>query len=152
MLLNVKVAKTKPWAKLPERMTPESAGADLYACIDSLKNPIIEIAPGETKMISAGIKTVFDSGHVALIYARSGLSIKHGLAPANKVGVIDSDYRGEWYICLYNHSNQTQCIQNGDRIAQVVFQEVDLPSFDETDESEHTSALRGEGGIGSSGK
>lgn len=133
-------------AKLPEIKTTGAAGADLYACIDS--NIIIQ--PGETKFIPLGFKTEFEPGYVGLIYARSGLACKHGLAPANKVGVIDSDYRGEWMVALHNHSDRTEQVAPGDRIAQVIFQKVELPNFVVVDDLSDTE--RGEGGFNSTGK
>ena len=121
MLLTVKMIKAKPNAKLPTWESVNSAGADLYACLSDEQMPVVQINPGETVMISVGIKTEFAPGHVALIHARSGLAAKKGLAPANKVGVIDADYRGEWFVALHNHSNNVQIIEDGDRIAQVLF-------------------------------
>lgn len=147
MLLQVKVTKTKPNSLLPTWGSIHAAGADLYACLDDLTP--VEIKPGETKMISVGIKTEFAPGYVALIYARSGLATKHGIAPANKVGVIDADYRGEWFVALHNHSNTSYMLQDGERIAQVLFQEVEHPEFIESDELSETE--RGEGGFGSTG-
>ena len=149
MLTNVKVTRIKPNAKLPYRATPDSAGADLCACIDDLNGIVIN--PHETKLIGFGIKTEFDKGHVAYLFARSGLANKKHLAPANKVGVIDADYRGEWMIALHNHSNEPQMIEDGERIAQVVFQEVETPLFEEVTEEELTSTERGTGGFGSTG-
>lgn len=102
-------------------------------------------------LVGLGIKTEFAKGHVALLYARSGLANKKHLAPANKVGVVDADYRGEWMIALHNHSNEPQVIEDGERIAQVVFQEVDTPQFVEVSEEELTATERGEGGFGSTG-
>lgn len=147
MLLQVKTTKTSPCAKLPTWGSINAAGADLYACIEDLTP--IEIKPGETKMISVGIKTEFTPGYVALIHARSGLATKHGIAPANKVGVIDADYRGEWFVALHNHSNTSYFVDNNERIAQVLFQEVEHPEFIETEELSETE--RGEGGFGSTG-
>lgn len=147
MLLTVKVSKVKPNAKVPTWGSVNAAGADLYACIDS---PIpLEIKPQETVMIPLGIKTEFTPGYAAMLYARSGLASKKGLAPANKVGVVDADYRGEWMIALHNHSHSSQFIEDGERIAQVVFHEVEHPEFIESDELSETD--RGEGGFGSTG-
>jgi dUTP pyrophosphatase len=147
MLLTVKVSKTKPNSKLPTWGSVNAAGADLYACLDEL-TPLV-IHPGETKMVSVGIKTEFTPGYVALIHARSGLATKYGIAPANKVGVIDADYRGEWFVALHNHSNSSYSLEDGERIAQVLFQEIEHPEFVETDELSETE--RGEGGFGSTG-
>ena len=149
MLLQVKTTKTKPNAQLPTWGSVNAAGADLYACLSDGQMPMIQIHPGETVMISVGIKTEFTPGYVALIHARSGLATKKGLAPANKVGVIDADYRGEWFVALHNHSNHIQVIEDGERIAQVLFQEIEHPEFIETDELSETD--RGEGGFGSTG-
>ena len=149
MLLTVKMTKAKPNAKLPTWESVNSAGADLYACLSDEQMPVVQINPGETVMISVGIKTEFAPGHVALIHARSGLAAKKGLAPANKVGVIDADYRGEWFVALHNHSNDIQIVEDGDRIAQVLFQEIEHPTFEEVEELSETE--RGEGGFGSTG-
>lgn len=150
MLTTVKMFRTKPDAKLPVRKTPQSAGADVFACIEDLGGVVIE--PGETKLIPLGIKTEFAPGHVALLFARSGLANEKGLAPANKVGVIDADYRGEWMIALHNHSKKTQIIEDGERIGQVLFQEVEIPLFEEVETEEELSKTeRGEGGFGSTG-
>ena len=146
MLSEVKVMKIRPDAKLPTYGSNDAAGADLYACLDSDK---IDITPNETVMIPLGIKTEFDNGYAALLYARSGLASKKGLAPANKVGVVDSDYRGEWMVALHNHSNITQSIENGERVAQVVFHKVERPMFDLCYSLEDTD--RSEGGFGSTG-
>ena len=146
MLLEVKIQKAKPNAKLPTWGSVNAAGADLYACTDDL---VIEIPPHETVMIPLGIKSEFTPGYAAMLYARSGLASKKHLAPANKVGVIDADYRGEWMVALHNHSNQTQIIENGERIAQVVFHEVERPEFIEVESLSETD--RGEGGFGSTG-
>lgn len=149
MLLNVKMTKTKPNSQLPTWGSTHAAGADLYACLSDEQMPMVQINPGETVMISVGIKTEFTPGYGAFILARSGLASKKGLAPANKVGLIDSDYRGEWFVALHNHSNQTQIIEDGERIAQVVFKEVQHPEFIETEDLSETE--RGENGFGSTG-
>lgn len=149
MLLTVKTTKTKPNAQLPTWGSFNAAGADLYACLSDEQMPAVVINPHETVMISVGIKTEFPAGYVALIHARSGLASKKGLAPANKVGVIDADYRGEWFVPLHNHSNVPQVIEDGERIAQVLFQEVEQPRFVETEGLSETE--RGEGGFGSTG-
>ena len=149
MLLTVKMTKAKPNAKLPTWESVNSAGADLYACLSDEQMPVVQINPGETVMISVGIKTEFAPGHVALIHARSGLAAKKGLAPANKVGVIDADYRGEWFVALHNHSNNIQIVEDGDRIAQVLFQEIEHPTFEEVEDLSETE--RGENGFGSTG-
>lgn len=152
MLLNLKLAFTRPNAKVPEFKTMSAAGADLFAVFIDEQMPCVEIKPGETVNFSLGFKTEFDPGYAAFIYPRSGLSIKQGCAPANKVGVIDADFRGEWCVALYNHGNDTQIIEEGDRIAQVIFQEVEHPEFIVVDESELSQTKRGEGKFGSTGK
>lgn len=149
MLLQVKATKTRPNAQLPTWGSLNAAGADLYACLSDEQMPAVLIQPGETVLISVGIKTEFTPGYAALIHARSGLSTKKGLAPANKVGVIDADYRGEWFVALHNHSNLPQVVEDGERIAQVLFQEVEHPEFIESDELSETE--RGTGGFGSTG-
>ena len=126
--------------------TEFSAGADLYAC---LEEPVT-IAPGETKKIPTGLSMEIPIGCAGLIYARSSLGTKKGLAPANKVGVVDSDYRGEFMIFLHNHGSQTQTVSHGDRVAQLLVTPVFTPGFEEADEL--TDTARGAGGFGSTGK
>lgn len=142
----VRVKKLDPAAKLPHYGTECAAGADLYACTFS----DVTIAPGECKVIHTGIAVELPEGCVGLIYARSGLATKKGLAPANKVGVIDSDYRGEVCVALYNHSSETQTVQAYDRVAQLVIAPYYLGVFEETGELSDT--IRGQGGFGSTGK
>ena len=101
-------------------------------------------------LVPLGFATEFETGFVGLIYARSGLATKKGLAPANKVGVIDADYRGEWMVALHNHSQNPQVVNANERVAQVVFQKVELVKFIEVDELEDTQ--RGDGGFGSTGQ
>ena len=124
----------------------EAAGADLYAC---LSEPIT-IQPGESAFIPTGLAMELPRGYAGLIYARSGLACKRGLAPANKVGVVDSDYRGEFMIVLYNHGTNPQTIQHGERIAQLVITPVFTPGFIEV--AELTDTQRSGGGFGSTGK
>ena len=143
---NIQIELLHEDTKVPEIKTIGSAGADLYAYLKK-EEEIVIIQPGETKLIPLGFKTSFSSDFVGLIYARSGLATKHGLAPANKVGVIDSDYRGEWMVALHNHSNEPQVINHNDRIAQVVFQPVADPIFHIISKVDETA--RGEGGFGS---
>jgi dUTP pyrophosphatase len=148
MLFQVKIKKLSPTATIPTWGSTHAAGADLYA--DNQGSPFhIKIEPQETKLIPLGISSEFDPGHAAFIFARSGLATKKGLAPANKVGVIDADYRGEWMVPLHNHSHQTQYIEHGERIAQVVFKEIERPQFVDTEEL--TDTERGDGGFGSTG-
>ena len=133
-------------AKLPAYGSEEAAGADLYACLDAE----VAIAPGETKAIPTGIALEVPRGTAGLVYARSGLACKQGLAPANKVGVIDSDYRGEVLVMLHNHGSEVRTVSCGDRIAQLVITPVYTPGFMLADELSDTS--RGCGGFGSTGK
>ena len=142
----IKVKKLRPGAHLPTYGTAFSAGADLYAC---LEEPVT-IAPGETKKIPTGLAMEIPIGCAGLIYARSSLGTKQGLAPANKVGVVDSDYRGEFMVFLHNHGSQTQTVSHGDRVAQLLVTPVFTPGFEEADEL--TDTVRGAGGFGSTGK
>ncbi len=142
----VRVKKLHSMAKLPEYGSVEAAGADLYACLDA---PIV-VQPGETAWIPTGIALEVPKGCAGLVYARSGMAAKRGLAPANKVGVIDSDYRGEIKVVLLNHSNQPQTIEPGERVAQFVITPVLTPQYIQVDELSDTE--RGIGGFGSTGK
>lgn len=142
----VKVKKLRAGAVLPTYGTEFSAGADLYAC---LEEPVT-IEPAQTKKITTGIAMELPVGTAGLIYARSSLGTKKGLAPANKVGVVDSDYRGEFLVFLHNHGSEPQTICHGDRIAQLVITPVFTPGFVEADELTDTG--RGAGGFGSTGK
>ena len=142
----IKVKKLRDGAILPTYGTPFSAGADLYAC---LEEPVT-ILPGETQKIPTGIAMELPVGTAGLIYARSSLGTKKGLAPANKVGVVDSDYRGEFLIFLHNHSAEPQIIAHGDRVAQLVVTPVFTPGFVESETLSDT--LRGDGGFGSTGR
>lgn len=143
----LKIKKLKKDARVPFRATPGSAGMDLYACIDEA----ITIAPHEIKLIPTGIAIALESAeYVAYLYARSGLAIKHGIAPANCVGVIDSDYRGEVCVGLVNQTNEPFTIEPEERIAQMVISPVVLPEIEVVDELDDTE--RGEGGFGSTGR
>ena len=142
----VRVKKLHSMAKLPEYGSVEAAGADLHACLDA---PIV-VQPGETAWIPTGIALEVPKGCAGLVYARSGMAAKRGLAPANKVGVIDSDYRGEIKVVLLNHSNQPQTIEPGERVAQFVITPVLTPQYIQVDELSDTE--RGIGGFGSTGK
>ena len=146
MKQTVRLKKLREDAIIPAYGTEFAAGADLYACMDK----DITINPGCTELIHTGIALEIPTGLVGLIYARSGMACKHGLAPANKVGVIDSDYRGEIMVALYNQSNETKVITSGDRVAQIIIQPVTQFEFNEVDELSDTT--RGEGGFGSTGK
>ena len=133
-------------AILPTYGTAYSAGADLYACLEGE----MTIAPGETVLIRTGLALEIPQGYVGLIYARSGLATKRGLAPANKVGVIDADYRGEVMVALYNQSGSVQTVAHGERIAQLVIAPFLSAEFEEVDDLSDT--VRGAGGFGSTGK
>ena len=145
-MMEIQVKKLREGAVLPTRATELSAGADLYACPAG----DTRILPGETVLIPTGIAVAIPAGYAGFIYARSGLSTKQGLAPANKVGVIDADYRGEVCVSLYNQSGQVRIVSPGDRIAQLVIQKVETPAFCEVETLPETK--RGAGGFGSTGK
>ena len=145
--MNVKYIKLNKNAKTPTYGTACAAGADLYACTDGES---LTFAPNETKMVKTGISIEIPDGYVGLIYARSGIATKRGLAPANKVGVIDSDYRGEIMVSLHNHSNEEQSVSDFERIAQLVIAPYLAVEFVETDSLSDTD--RGAGGFGSTGK
>lgn len=142
----IRVKKLRPNAVLPTYGSSEAAGADLYACLEE----DIMIAPGQSVFIPTGLAMEIPKGCAGLIYARSGLACKRGLAPANKVGVVDSDYRGEFMIVLHNHGTASQTVSNGERIAQLVITPVLTPAYEEADELLDTD--RGCGGFGSTGK
>lgn len=144
----VKIKKLKPNAAIPTYGSINAAGADLYACIDSA----LVVRPGETVLVPTGLSMELPEGYAGLIYARSGLASKKGLAPANKVGVIDSDYRGEVLVALHNHSPEgsgAAVVEPGERIAQLVIAPYVMGIFEETDALSDTK--RGEGGFGSTG-
>ena len=142
----VRVKILKKGAKLPAYGSAEAAGADLFAC---LEGPVT-IGPGQTAFIPTGIALEVPKGCAGLIYARSGMACKRGLAPANKVGVVDSDYRGEITVVLYNHGQTGQTVENGERIAQFVITPVLQPSYEVAEEL--TDTVRSGGGFGSTGK
>jgi len=141
----VRVKKLHPHAILPTYGSVEAAGADLYACLEES----VTIEPGQTAWIPTGIALEVPKGCAGLIYARSGMACKKGLAPANKVGVIDSDYRGEIIVVLHNHGLISQTLSTGERIAQMVITPVLTPAYVETDELSDTG--RGQRGFGSTG-
>ena len=142
--INIKLLRDG--AKLPTYGSAEAAGADLHAC---LPEPVT-VLPGETVFVPTGFAMEVPKGCAGLIYARSGLACKRGLAPANKVGVIDSDYRGEVIVALHNHSANPQTVAQGERIAQLVITPVFTPGFRQVETLDDT--LRGDGGFGSTGK
>lgn len=133
-------------ALLPRRATEESAGLDLCACLSEE----IVIPAGETRVIPTGLAVALPKGSVGLVFGRSGLGVKHGVVPANAVGVIDADYRGEIMVGLYNHSDTAYSLVPGERIAQLVIVPVLFPDVAETDTLSLTG--RGEGGFGSTGR
>lgn len=145
MKTKVEIKKLNENAVIPKYGTDFAAGADLYALIDG----VVTIAPGESKLIHTGVAMAIPEGIVGLIFGRSGMACKRGLAPANKVGVIDSDYRGEIMVCLHNHSNVEQTVENGERIAQIAFVPYYAAEFELVDELDET--MRGAGGFGSTG-
>lgn len=138
--------KLRPGAVIPTRGSKEAAGYDLYAC---LGEPVT-IMPGETKAVGTGIAAAIPDGWFGAVFARSGLATREGLRPANCVGVVDSDYRGEYLIMLHNDSKEPRTVENGERIAQMVVMPYLAVSFTETDELPETG--RGAGGFGSTGK
>ncbi len=142
----IRVKCLKPNAILPTYGSAEAAGADLYACIDE----DVQIMPNESVFVPTGLAMELPQGYAGLVYARSGLACKRGLAPANKVGVIDSDYRGELIVVLHNHGTTPQVISTGERIAQLVITPVITPGFCQVEDL--TDTERAEGGFGSTGK
>ena len=146
--MNVKVSikKLNGKAIIPSYGSEYAAGADLYACIDGE----VQIKPHATVVVPTGIAIELPLGYAGLIYARSGLATKKGLAPANKVGVVDCDYRGEVKVALHNHSEIVQTVEAGERIAQLVITPYLTAQFIECDTLSET--VRGEGGFGSTGR
>ena len=142
----IRIKKLHPNAVIPTYGSPEAAGADLYACLDEN----VLIPTGETVFIPTGLALEVPVGCAGLIYARSSMGTKRGLAPANKVGVIDSDYRGQVMVALHNHGKENQIVQPGERIAQLLITPVFTPGFQEVDDLSDTE--RGVGGFGSTGR
>ena len=145
MKFEMNIKKLNEKATVPTYGSAFAAGADLYACEENA----VTVEAGETKLIHPGIAMAIPEGYVGLVYARSGLASKRGLAPANKVGVIDSDYRGEVMVALHNHGNVPQTVESGERIAQIVFTPYVAAEFNVADELDDT--VRGAGGFGSTG-
>lgn len=143
---SIRVKRLHPNAKLPTYGSSEAAGADLYACLDEP----VTIQPGEVFWVPTGIALEVPKGCAGLVYARSSMGAKRGLAPANKVGVVDSDYRGEIKVVLLNHSQQPQTLEPGERVAQFVITPVLTPAYEEV--TDLTDTDRGAGGFGSTGK
>ena len=144
--MKVSIKKLNDRAVVPTYGSPFSAGGDLYSAEESE----VVIGPGKTAMIGTGLAMEIPEGYVGLIYARSGLATKRGLAPANKVGVIDSDYRGEIKVALYNQSDAPQAVAAGERIAQIVIAPFLHAEYEVKDTLSDTE--RGEGGFGSTGR
>ncbi len=142
----LKVKKLDERAIIPTYATSFSAGADLY----NMQGCPVTVRPHETVLIKTGLAVEIPEGYVGLVFARSGIASKRGLAPANKVGVIDSDYRGEWMVALHNHSDVEATVDGGERIAQVVVVPYVQGTFEEVSSLSETE--RGEGGFGSTGK
>lgn len=143
---DINIKKLDEKAVIPTYGSEYAAGADLYACLDEA----ITIEPGQTVMVHTGIAMEIPEGFAGLVYARSGLASKKGLAPANKVGVVDADYRGEIMVALHNHGTQSQTVEPEERIAQLVIAPHIVGAFHQVDELSDT--VRGAGGFGSTGK
>lgn len=144
--MNIKVKKVHNMAIMPTRGSKSAAGYDLYYC----DNNTMLIRPGETKKLGTGVAYEIPEGYAGFLYARSGLSTKQGLRPANCVGVIDSDYRGEIIVALHNDSDETRVVEYGQRIAQIVIKE--YLNYDIVEESVLSDTERGSGGFGSTGE
>ena len=142
--MKVRIKKLTDTAKLPAYGSAYAAGADLYS-----DEGAFTVAPGETHLTHTGLSIEIPEGYGGFIYARSGLATKRGLAPANKVGVIDAGYRGEIMVSLHNHSDKPQTVEAGERVAQLVIAPFLKAEFEEADELSDT--VRGEGGFGSTG-
>lgn len=143
---SIRVKKVSPHAVIPTYGSAEAAGADIYACLEEA----VTIGPGESVFIPTGIALEVPKGYAGLVFARSSMGAKRDLAPANKVGVIDSDYRGEIKVVLHNHGKLLRQVEPGERIAQFVIVPVLAPAFEEV--AELTDTDRGTGGFGSTGK
>ncbi len=146
MKFDINIKKINDKAIIPTYGSEYAAGADMYACLDAA----VQIEPGQTVLIHTGIAMEIPAGYAGLVYARSGLASKKGLAPANKVGVIDADYRGEIMVALHNHGTQTQSVEPGERVAQLVIAPYITGVFHQVDELSDT--VRGDGGFGSTGR
>ena len=145
-MMTVSFKKLDARAVLPRRGSALAAGADLCALLDSP----VTVSPGETEKIPTGLSLELPIGYAAFVYARSGSATKRGLAPANKVGVIDCDYRGEIMVAIHNHSAESKTVSDGERIAQLVITPYYTAEYEETDQLSDT--VRGEGGFGSTGR
>ena len=146
MKFDLRIKKLRDNAQMPTYGSEFAAGADMYAAIDEA----VTVEPGETKLIPTGLAFEIPEGYAGFVYARSGLASKRGLAPANKVGVIDADYRGEVMVALHNHSKDPQTVEAGERIAQMIIAPFVAVNYVFSDELDDT--VRGEGGFGSTGR
>lgn len=146
MKCDVRIKKLKENAKVPTYGSEFAAGADIYAALEES----VTIASGETKLIPTGLAFEIPKDYAGFVYARSGLASKKALAPANKVGVIDADYRGEVMVALHNHGSVTQKVEPGERIAQMIIAPFITANYVFADELDET--VRGEGGFGSTGE
>lgn len=145
--MQIKIKKVNPNAKIPTRGSDQAAGYDLYACLDA---EIVTIPAHQTLKVPTGLSMAIPEGYFGAIFARSGLAAKQGLRPANCVGVIDSDYRGEFMVMLHNDTDEPKTVENHDRVAQLVVMPFMSVEFQETDSLDETQ--RGSGGFGSTGK
>ena len=145
-MTSIKIKKLNENAINPTYGPEFSAGADLYA----LQGEAVTVEPHQTVMIHTGLAMEIPEGYAGLIFARSGLASKRGLAPANKVGVVDPDYRGEFMVALHNHTDEPRTVEGGERVAQLVIVPFIQGSFEVANELSET--VRGEGGFGSTGK
>jgi dUTP pyrophosphatase len=146
MKFDLRIKKLRDNAQMPTYGSEWAAGADMYAAIDEA----VTIQPNETKFIPTGLAFEIPEGYAGFIYARSGLACKKGLAPANKVGVVDADYRGEVMVALHNHGTEAQTVEAGERIAQMIIAPFITANFIFSDELDDT--VRGAGGFGSTGR
>ena len=146
MKFDLRIKKLRDNAQMPTYGSEYAAGADMYAAIDET----VTIEPNETKFIPTGLAFEIPEGYAGFIYARSGLACKKGLAPANKVGVVDADYRGEVMVALHNHGKESQTVEAGERIAQMIIAPFITANFIFSDELDDT--VRGAGGFGSTGR
>ena len=149
--MNIRIKKLNPNAVIPTKGSDKAAGYDLYVCDDRLANGVaMAISPGQNVLLKTGLAMAIPDGYYGAIYARSGLASKQNLRPANCVGVVDSDYRGEVMVALHNHSTVPQTVEHGERVAQMLITPVLTPDYEEA--SELSDTVRGVGGFGSTGK
>ena len=146
MKFDLRIKKLRDNAQMPTYGSEYAAGADMYAAIDEA----VTIQPNETKFIPTGLAFEIPEGYAGFIYARSGLACKKGLAPANKVGVVDADYRGKVMVALHNHGTEAQTVEAGERIAQMIIAPFVAVNYIFSDELDDT--VRGAGGFGSTGR